>query len=107
MVRTHNGLEGRRVRSMRVGQTRGRMVRWCPIDKRSEYTETCTTLENNIIQQVGFGMTTSTTPMRNEPTVAAHQQQAAHGLAIVRLTIGAMFVSVFFENLGKGLYRPA
>jgi uncharacterized membrane protein YphA (DoxX/SURF4 family) len=30
--------------------------------------------------------------------------QAANGLAIVRLTIGAMFVWVFFENLGKGLY---
>jgi uncharacterized membrane protein YphA (DoxX/SURF4 family) len=37
----------------------------------------------------------------------AHQTQAACGLAIVRVTIGAMFVSVFFENLGKGLYRPA
>lgn len=32
---------------------------------------------------------------------------AAHGLAIVRITIGAMFVWVFFENLGKGLYSPA
>jgi len=29
---------------------------------------------------------------------------AANGLALVRLTIGAMFVWVFFENLGKGLY---
>lgn len=27
-------------------------------------------------------------------------------LAILRLTLGAMFVSVFFENLGKGLYTP-
>jgi uncharacterized membrane protein YphA (DoxX/SURF4 family) len=32
---------------------------------------------------------------------------AKTGLAIVRLTIGALFVSVFFENLGKGLYTPA
>ncbi|HEX8798709.1 MAG TPA: DoxX family membrane protein [Terriglobales bacterium] len=32
---------------------------------------------------------------------------AACGLALVRVTIGAMFVSVFFENLGKGLYTPA
>ena len=32
---------------------------------------------------------------------------AAKGLAIVRLTIGAMFVWVFFENLGKGLYTAA
>jgi uncharacterized membrane protein YphA (DoxX/SURF4 family) len=32
---------------------------------------------------------------------------AANGLALVRVTIGAMFVSVFFENLGKGLYTAA
>lgn len=32
---------------------------------------------------------------------------AACGLAIVRITIGAMLVWVFFENLGKGLYTPA
>ena len=32
---------------------------------------------------------------------------AANGLAVVRVTIGAMFVWVFFENLGKGLYTPA
>ena len=35
------------------------------------------------------------------------QPYARVGLAIVRLTIGAMFVWVFFENLGKGLYTPA
>jgi uncharacterized membrane protein YphA (DoxX/SURF4 family) len=34
------------------------------------------------------------------------QPYARCGLAIVRLTIGAMFVGVFFENLGKGLYTP-
>ncbi|HTV58805.1 MAG TPA: DoxX family membrane protein [Verrucomicrobiae bacterium] len=34
------------------------------------------------------------------------QPQARAGLAIVRFTIGAMFVWVFFENLGKGLYTP-
>lgn len=34
----------------------------------------------------------------------ANQLPAANGLAIIRLTIGAMFVWVFFENLGKGLY---
>jgi uncharacterized membrane protein YphA (DoxX/SURF4 family) len=34
------------------------------------------------------------------------QPYARFGLAIVRLTIGAMFVWVFFENLGKGLYTP-
>src|SRR5215467_6471547 len=50
-------------------------------------------------------MTTSAT--RSDATTTAHQSPAANGLAIVRVTIGAMFVSVFFENLGKGLYRPA
>lgn len=35
-----------------------------------------------------------------------NQVTAANGLAIVRLTVGAMLVWVFFENLGKGLYTP-
>lgn len=35
------------------------------------------------------------------------QPHAGIGLAMVRLTVGAMFVWVFFENLGKGLYTPA
>jgi uncharacterized membrane protein YphA (DoxX/SURF4 family) len=52
-------------------------------------------------------MTTVATSLRSDVTLIAHQRQAANGLAIVRLTIGAMFVSVFFENLGKGLYTPA
>lgn len=37
----------------------------------------------------------------------AGRSDAARGLALVRITIGAMFVWVFFENLGKGLYSPA
>src|SRR5579862_3711752 len=37
----------------------------------------------------------------------AQQQDAGSGLAIVRLTVGAMFAWVFFENLGKGLYTPS
>ena len=48
-------------------------------------------------------MTTKPIPLQNE----VEQLNAANGLAIVRLTIGAMFVWVFFENLGKGLYTPA
>lgn len=35
---------------------------------------------------------------------ASNDGRAGVGLAMVRLTIGAMFVWVFFENLGKGLY---
>src|SRR5712691_996101 len=52
-------------------------------------------------------MTTIATSLRNDVTTVSHQPQAANGLAIVRLTIGAMFLWVFFENLGKGLYTPA
>ena len=52
-------------------------------------------------------MTTPPTSLRNDLAAVAHQPQAANGLAIVRVTIGAMFVWVFFENLGKGLYTPA
>src|ERR1700746_1744581 len=53
-----------------------------------------------------FTMTTNAGPGQNR-IGAASQLWAANGLAIVRLTIGAMFVSVFFENLGKGLYTSA
>jgi uncharacterized membrane protein YphA (DoxX/SURF4 family) len=52
-------------------------------------------------------MTTHVSSVRNQATVSAEPLDAAHGLAVVRLTIGSMFVWVFFENLGKGLYTPA
>src|SRR5438270_6267454 len=52
-------------------------------------------------------MTTIATSPRSDVTTVTHQPQAAYGLAIVRMTIGAMFLWVFFENLGKGLYSPA
>ena len=46
--------------------------------------------------------------MNASPTQnSVRKANAACGLALVRVTIGAMFVSVFFENLGKGLYTPA
>src|SRR6201988_4844675 len=45
-------------------------------------------------------------PASNETRPVVDQPYARIGLAIVRLTIGAMFVWVFFENLGKGLYTP-
>ncbi len=48
-------------------------------------------------------MTTKPTPLQN----STEPPNAANGLALVRLTIGALFVSVFFENLGKGLYTAA
>jgi uncharacterized membrane protein YphA (DoxX/SURF4 family) len=38
---------------------------------------------------------------------AVRSNKAAIGLAIMRLGLGAMFVWVFFENLGKGLYSAS
>ncbi|MGA7221072.1 MAG: DoxX family membrane protein [Candidatus Sulfotelmatobacter sp.] len=50
---------------------------------------------------------TSVASSPNNSGAVVRAPQAANGLAIVRVTIGAMFVWVFFENLGKGLYTPA
>jgi thiosulfate dehydrogenase (quinone) large subunit len=52
-------------------------------------------------------MTTNATPAQNATVSFTGQPDAANGLALVRMTIGAMFVWVFFENLGKGGYTPA
>jgi uncharacterized membrane protein YphA (DoxX/SURF4 family) len=46
-------------------------------------------------------------PAVNDTRRVVDEPYARIGLAIVRLTIGAMFVWVFFENLGKGLYTPS
>jgi len=51
--------------------------------------------------------TRNVSPAQNETTGKIAVLDAANGLALIRLTIGALFVSVFFENLGKGLYTPA
>jgi uncharacterized membrane protein YphA (DoxX/SURF4 family) len=51
-------------------------------------------------------MTTNRTFGGSEGAGMIHRSEAACGLTIVRVTIGAMLVSVFFENLGKGLYTP-
>jgi uncharacterized membrane protein YphA (DoxX/SURF4 family) len=52
-------------------------------------------------------MTTTTTQPQDHTSPVTGQPSAANGLALVRLIVGAMFVSVFFENLGKGAYTPA
>ena len=52
-------------------------------------------------------MTTNATQVPNATGNFAGQPDAAKGLALVRITIGAMFVWVFFENLGKGGYTSA
>jgi uncharacterized membrane protein YphA (DoxX/SURF4 family) len=52
-------------------------------------------------------MTTNVARAQNTTLGFEGQSNAARGLALVRMTIGAMFVSVFFENLGKGAYTAA
>lgn len=51
-------------------------------------------------------MTTTTTQPPNNTSQVAGQSDAANGLALVRIVVGAMFVWVFFENLAKGAYTP-
>jgi uncharacterized membrane protein YphA (DoxX/SURF4 family) len=52
-------------------------------------------------------MTRLENSVQSETTTSAGRFDAANGLALVRVTIGAMFVWVFFENLGKGTYTSA
>jgi uncharacterized membrane protein YphA (DoxX/SURF4 family) len=51
-------------------------------------------------------MTTNAIQTHSKAPGVSGQSDAQIGLALVRLTIGAMLVWVFFENLGKGLYTP-
>jgi uncharacterized membrane protein YphA (DoxX/SURF4 family) len=44
---------------------------------------------------------------QNDVPRTAGLLDAANGLAVVRVTIGVMFLWVFFENLGKGTYSPS
>jgi len=43
--------------------------------------------------------------MQAMDTITAPREQRA--LAVLRIALGAMFIWVFFENLGKGAYTPA
>ena len=52
-------------------------------------------------------MTTNVTQAQNAIASPTVQSYAANGLALVRVTVGAMLVWVFFENLGKGAYTSA
>ena len=49
---------------------------------------------------------TTTSQLKDKATPVVNQPYARIGLALMRLTIGIMFVWVFFENWGKGLYTP-
>ena len=52
-------------------------------------------------------MATNVSPQRPDPSGTTSVLDAACGLVVIRVTIGAMFLSVFLENLHKGLYSPA
>jgi uncharacterized membrane protein YphA (DoxX/SURF4 family) len=52
-------------------------------------------------------MTRLENSVQSEASRSADRFDAANGLALVRVTIGAMFLWVFFENLGKGTYTTA
>src|SRR5215469_7537080 len=52
-------------------------------------------------------MSTNFNPAQTKATDPAGPLAGATGLAIVRVTVGAEFIWVFFENLGKGAYTPA
>src|SRR5258706_3881300 len=52
-------------------------------------------------------MTTNATQPQNATVSFIVGPDAANALALVRVPVGAMFVWVFFENLGKGGYTAA
>ena len=43
----------------------------------------------------------------NKGSVGSRSELAQTALTILRLGLGSLFLSVFFENLGKGLYGPS
>jgi uncharacterized membrane protein YphA (DoxX/SURF4 family) len=46
-------------------------------------------------------------PFHDKDPVEAQHERAQVGLTLTRLGLGCLFVWVFFENLGKGLYSPS
>jgi uncharacterized membrane protein YphA (DoxX/SURF4 family) len=46
-------------------------------------------------------------PPSREADVSSDATEDSRSLAVIRIAIGAMFVSVFFENYNKGAYTPA
>ena len=45
--------------------------------------------------------------MDDQATDTREASRKEQALAVLRVTLGLMFVWVFFENLGKGAYTPA
>ena len=45
--------------------------------------------------------------LHDRDSIEAQHERAQVALAITRVGLGCMFIWVFFENLGKGLYSPS
>src|SRR6476661_3751335 len=45
--------------------------------------------------------------LNNKASTESRNERARTALTILRLALGSLFVWVFFENLGKGLYSPS
>jgi hypothetical protein len=47
------------------------------------------------------------TSLNNKDSIELRNERPQVALTILRLGLGSLFVSVFFENVGKGLYSPS
>jgi uncharacterized membrane protein YphA (DoxX/SURF4 family) len=45
--------------------------------------------------------------LESKDSIEAQHERAQVALAILRVGLGSLFIWVFFENLGKGLYSPS
>lgn len=45
--------------------------------------------------------------LNNKDSIESRNERSQVALAILRVGLGSLFVWVFFENLGKGLYSPS
>ena len=45
--------------------------------------------------------------LNNRDSIESQHERAQVALTILRLGLGSLFIWVFFENLGKGLYSPS
>jgi uncharacterized membrane protein YphA (DoxX/SURF4 family) len=73
-------------------------MHWTGSSRDEAYKSTCD--EHGERHNILVPVTTNANPTPE----MTNQSEAASGLAVIRVTIGAMFTWVFFENLGKGLY---
>jgi len=59
------------------------------------------------IEMSTVGFREASASLNNKDSIELRNERAQVALTILRLGLGSLFVSVFFENLGKGLYSPS